>query len=162
MPGERIKPWNNTVVVLVGRVHRGVLQAIQYAKSLNVKHLVAVSVVSDEEEDASDPPGLERVRHRRPARDRLQPVPRPPEAAAPLHRRARAANQSDVVTVVIPEFVVHHWWEHLLHNQSALFLKARLLFSKNTVVTSVPYHVDEDEGGAVDPAPDSAQRPASG
>ena len=47
----------------------------------------------------------------------------------------------DTITVVLPEFVVTHWWEHLLHNQSALLLKARLLFRKGTVVTSVPYHV---------------------
>ncbi len=49
---------------------------------------------------------------------------------------------NDVVTVVIPEFVVNHWWEHLLHNQSALLLKGRLLFRKGTVVISVPYHVE--------------------
>jgi hypothetical protein len=48
---------------------------------------------------------------------------------------------NDVVTVVIPEFVVGSWWGQLLHNQSALFLKGRLLFRKGTVVTSVPYHV---------------------
>jgi amino acid transporter len=161
VPGERMKPWNNTVVVLVGRVHRGVLQSIQYAKSLNVKHLVAVSVVSDEEEDGRIRQAwsefdigvpLETVYS--PYRDLQKPLLR-------FIEELRAANQSDVVTVVIPEFVVHHWWEHLLHNQSALFLKARLLFSKNTVVTSVPYHVD-DQGGADDAEPDSAQRPASG
>lgn len=50
--------------------------------------------------------------------------------------------ENDIVTVVIPEFVVHHWWEHLLHNQSALILKGRLLFRRGTVVTSVPYHID--------------------
>ena len=49
---------------------------------------------------------------------------------------------NDVITVIIPEFVVKHWWGHILHNQSALFLKGRLLFRKGTVVTSVPYHVD--------------------
>jgi hypothetical protein len=48
----------------------------------------------------------------------------------------------DVVTVILPEFVVHNWWEQLLHNQTALFLKARLLFRRGTVVTSVPTHVD--------------------
>jgi len=48
----------------------------------------------------------------------------------------------DVLTVVVPEFVVHHWWDHALHNQSALLLKARLLFRAGTVVTSVPSHID--------------------
>jgi hypothetical protein len=46
------------------------------------------------------------------------------------------------VTVLIPEFVVKHWWQHVLHNQSALILKGRLLFRKGLVVTSVPYHTD--------------------
>jgi hypothetical protein len=50
--------------------------------------------------------------------------------------------ENDIVTVLIPEFVVKHWWAHLLHNQSALILKGRLLFRKGTVVTSVPYHLE--------------------
>ena len=50
---------------------------------------------------------------------------------------------SDVVTVVIPELVVRRWWQQLLHNQTALWLKARLLFREGTVVTSVPAHVLE-------------------
>ena len=43
--------------------------------------------------------------------------------------------------MVIPEFFVENWWAHLLHNQSTLRLKARLLFRKNTVVTSIPFRV---------------------
>ena len=53
-----------------------------------------------------------------------------------------ARYENDIVTVVIPEFVVTSWWGHLLHNQSALFLKGRLLFRKGTVVISVPYHLE--------------------
>ena len=48
----------------------------------------------------------------------------------------------DVITVVIPEFVVHRWWQQALHNQSALILKGRLLFRPNTVVISVPSQLD--------------------
>jgi hypothetical protein len=48
---------------------------------------------------------------------------------------------NDIVTVLIPEFVVRRWWEHILHNQTALFLKGRLLFREGVVVTSVPYHL---------------------
>jgi len=47
---------------------------------------------------------------------------------------------NDLITVLIPEFVVRHWWAHALHNQSALALKARLLFRPNTAVTSLPIH----------------------
>ena len=55
-----------------------------------------------------------------------------------------ARYENDIVTVVIPEFVVTSWFGHLLHNQSALFLKGRLLFRKGTVVISVPYHLEEN------------------
>ena len=55
-----------------------------------------------------------------------------------LHRQ-----QPDrVLTVLIPEFVAARWWEHLLHNQSALRLKGALLFRPGIVVTSVPYHIE--------------------
>jgi hypothetical protein len=141
-PGYRGRPYNNTIVVLVGRVHRGVLDALQYAKSLNPSRLIAMCVVTDEEEDAKiqeqwvqfgiDVP-LETVYD--PYRDLLRPTLR-------FIDELDAQHDNHVVTVVIPEFVVKHWWEHLLHNQSALFLKGRLLFRKNTVVTSVPYHVE--------------------
>ena len=49
---------------------------------------------------------------------------------------------NDIITVILPEFVLTKWWEQLLHNQSAFMLKARLLFRRNTVVVSVPYHID--------------------
>ena len=54
-----------------------------------------------------------------------------------------ARYENSIVTVVLPEFVVGSWWSQLLHNQSALFLKGRLLFRKGTVVTSVPYHLED-------------------
>jgi hypothetical protein len=47
----------------------------------------------------------------------------------------------DLVAVYIPEYVVGHWWEHLLHNQSALRLKARLLFQRQVMVISVPWQL---------------------
>ena len=47
-----------------------------------------------------------------------------------------------VVYEVLPEFVVRHWWGNILHNQTALLLKGRLLFRKGTVVTSLPYHLE--------------------
>jgi hypothetical protein len=56
--------------------------------------------------------------------------------------RTDARWADDTLTVMIPEVVVHRWWENLLHNQSALLLKARLLYRPNTVVTSIPWHLD--------------------
>jgi hypothetical protein len=48
-------------------------------------------------------------------------------------------DDNHMVTVVLPEFVPRHWWQHVLHNQTALLIKAALLFRKNTVVADVPY-----------------------
>ena len=63
-------------------------------------------------------------------------------AGAALRRRARRPLRATTSSPsCIPEFVVDVWWAHLLHNQSALLLKGRLLFRKGTVVTSVPYHL---------------------
>ena len=141
-PGFRPRRMNHTVVVLVGRVHRGVLDALAYAKSLNPSHLVAVSVVTDDEEQQRihdqwqefelDVP-LETVYS--PYRELSRPVLRFLDDLGDRY-------DNDIVTVLIPEFVVKHWWQHVLHNQSALILKGRLLFRKGLVVTSVPYHTD--------------------
>jgi amino acid transporter len=141
-PEYKPRRMNHTVVVLVGSVHRGVLEALAYAKSLAPNHLVAMTIVSDEEEQ-------ERIEQQ--WRDRNIDVPleivHSPyrELSRPVMRfidELDARYENDIITVVIPEFVVRTWWGHLLHNQSALVLKGRLLFRKGTVVTSVPYHVD--------------------
>ena len=54
-------------------------------------------------------------------------------------RNVRSGSPRDVVTVYIPEYVVGHWWEQILHNQSAFRLKTRLLFTPGVMVTSVPF-----------------------
>ena len=132
---------NHTVVVLVGTVHRGVLEAIAYAKSLHPNHLVAVSVVSEEE----DQERVERAWMHFGLDVPLEIVYSPyRELTRPIMRyvdELDARWSNEIITVLIPEFVVKHWWGHLLHNQSALLLKGRLLFRKGTVVTSIPYHV---------------------
>jgi hypothetical protein len=141
-PGFKPRRMNHTVVVLVGSPHRGVLEALAYAKSLAPNHLVAVTVVSDDEERDQ----IEKQWSERNIDVPLEIVYSPyRELSRPILRfvdELDARFENDIVTVVIPEFVVRHWWGHLLHNQSALFLKGRLLFRKGTVVTSVPYHVD--------------------
>ena len=60
-------------------------------------------------------------------------------------RRTRKDSPRDIVTVFIPEYVVGHWWEQLLHNQSALRLKGRLLFTPGVMVTSVPWQLSSSE-----------------
>ena len=142
-PAEvRPQPFNHTVVVLVGRIHRGVIQALDYARSLRPQHLIAL-YISHEDDDRE---AIERqwrefginvdleIKHSK-YRELVGPVI---EYLDELDDRWH----NDTITVVVPEFVVGKWYEHLLHNQSALLLKGRLLFREGTVVTSVPYHVD--------------------
>jgi amino acid transporter len=134
---------NHTVVVLVGGVHRGVLEALAYAKSLSPNRLIAVTVVTSEEEQER----IERAWRERGIDVPLEIVHSPyRELTRPILRfidELDARYDNDIITVVLPEFVVGSWWSQLLHNQSALFLKGRLLFRKGTVVTSVPYHLED-------------------
>lgn len=140
--GFRPRRMNHTVVVLVGGVHRGVLEAIAYARSLTPSHLLAVTVVSEADEQVR----IEEEWARREIDIPLEIVYSPyRELTRPVLRfidEVEVRYPNDVVTVIVPEFVVRHWWAHLLHNQSALILKGRLLFRKGTIVTSVPYHLD--------------------
>jgi amino acid transporter len=141
-PGWRPPRMNHTVVVLVGGVHRGVLEALAYARSLAPNHLVPVTVVSDEDEQEA----IEKAWAKYDLHEPLDIVYSPyRELSRPILRfldDIDARWDNDIVTVIIPEVVVHRWWEHLLHNQTALFLKGKLLFRKGVVVTSVPYHLD--------------------
>jgi amino acid transporter len=139
----RPRRMNHTIVVLVGGLHRGVLEALAYSRSLAPNHLVAMTIVSDEEEQER----IEKAWYEREIDVPLEIVHSPyRELTRPVMRfidELDARYENDIVTVVIPEFVVTSWWGHLLHNQSALFLKGRLLFRKGTVVISVPYHLEE-------------------
>jgi len=141
-PDYKVRRMNHTVVVLVGSVHRGVLEALAYAKSLRPNRLIALSVVSDEDEQRKIQDAWAEFGIDVPLEILYSPYR---ELARPVLRyvdELDAQRDNDVITVVIPEFVVGSWWGQLLHNQSALFLKGRLLFRRNTVVTSVPYHVE--------------------
>ncbi|MBV9412914.1 MAG: hypothetical protein JO148_15085, partial [Acidimicrobiia bacterium] len=157
---------NHTVVVLVGsNIHRGVLKAIDYARSLRPQHLVAV-YVSFEEEDRER---LEKQWRAFQIDIPLEIVYSPyRELIAPIERYIDELDdrwENDTITVVIPEFVVGKWYEHILHNQSALFLKGKLLFREGTVVTSVPYHVpvgERDGERAVPPPPAEDASAATG
>ncbi|MCZ7528177.1 MAG: hypothetical protein M5U14_18485 [Acidimicrobiia bacterium] len=141
-PGFRTRRMNHTVVVLVGGVHKGVLEALAYARSLAPNHLFAVTVVTDEEEQER----IERQWEDHGIQVPLEIVYSPyRELTRPVLAyidEVDARFPNEMVTVVIPEFVVKRWWEHALHNQSALFLKGRLLFRKETAVLSLPYHLE--------------------
>ena len=88
---------------------------------------------------------MDRAGHSGAAGDARLAVPRRHPTSARLHPPIRRESPRDVVSVFVPEYVVGHWWEHLLHNQSALRLKARMLFQPGVMLTSVPWQLGSAE-----------------
>ncbi len=132
----------NTVIVPISGIHRGVINALQYAKSISPVGVKAIYVDFDEEATAKLRQkweqwgsGVELVVLPSPYRELTRPLLRYIE-------RLRRKGDDNFVTVVLPEFIPARWWQQLLHNQSSLLLKGSLLFKKSVVVVSVPYHLE--------------------
>jgi amino acid transporter len=133
-------PMEHIVLVLVGDVHRGVVRAVQYAQTLAAGAPVrGVFVETDptrtaklEEKWGKWGQGVPLVVLTSPYRSLIRPFLDYVDAL-----QSRGPNQ--VITVVLPEFIPGRWWQHILHNQTALLLKGALLFRRNTVVADVPY-----------------------
>jgi hypothetical protein len=132
-------------IVLVSRLHTPTLRALAFARATHPTTLTAVTVRTD----AADTDALLREWEERdipvpltvldaPYRDVTGPV-------LDYVRRIRRDSPRDVVSVFIPEYVVGRWWEQLLHNQSGLRLKARLLFQPGVMVTNVPWQLGSAE-----------------
>jgi len=141
--GYRARRHTHNVVVLIGTVNKGALNALEYARSLGPDRLIALSVVGDPaEQEALDAAWVERKipieLHTiySPYRELTRPVL---NFLDELDRQ----DPDDIITVVIPEFVTS-WATQFLHNQSAFILKAKLLYRPNPVVTSVPVLVDAE------------------
>jgi amino acid transporter len=131
-----------TAVVLVEEVNPGVLEALAYAESIAPDHFVAMTVVQDD----ADAERIEKQWSTHGIHAPLEIVHTSTGefTAATLAYIEELEHRwpNTLVNVFIPEFYVEHWWGHLLHNQSALVIKGRLLFKKTNVVTSIPYRVD--------------------
>ena len=132
--------FQHTVLVLVGDVHRGVVRAVQYARTLAPAAAVRAVYVE------TDPGRTARVEERwgkwglgvplvvltSPYRSLLRPL-------LDYLDHLQSHGDDQMVTIVLPEFLPRHWWQHALHNQTALLVKGALLFRENTVVADVPY-----------------------
>jgi len=133
--------FQHTVLVLIGDVHRGVVRAVQYAKTLAAPaaHVRAVYVEANpagtaklEEKWGKWGLGVPLVVLASPYRSLLRPL-------LDYIDQIQSRGDDQMVTIVLPEFLPRRWWQHVLHNQTALVIKGALLFRKNTVVTDVPY-----------------------
>jgi hypothetical protein len=142
---DRFLPTKVHAVVLVSKLHKPTLRALAYAKASRPNVLEAITVASD---DATTKALVEDWDERNlgvplkvlysPYREIVRPIV---EYAVQI----RKANPRGVVAVYIPEYVVGRWWEQLLHNQTALRLKGKLLFTPGVMVTSVPYQLQSSE-----------------
>jgi len=140
-PSGVLLPSRIHVIVLVSKLHAPTLRALAFARATRPHTLTALTVRTSPAE--TDQLMREWVERDVPVpltvldssfRDVTRPVS---EYIAGLHRESAR----DVVSVYVPEYVVGHWWEQVLHNQSALRLKARLLFQPGVMVTSVPFRL---------------------
>ncbi|HET9649324.1 MAG TPA: APC family permease [Microlunatus sp.] len=136
---DRTLPSRVHAIVLVSKLHKPTLRALAFAKASRPSTLEALTVSVDPDEtdqlvrtweEAGIPVTLKVVAS--PYREVTNPI-------LDYVKSIRTESPRDVVTVYIPEYVVGHWWEQILHNQSALRLKGRLLFTPGVMVTSVPY-----------------------
>ncbi len=142
---DKVLPTRVHAIVLVSKLHKPTIRALAFAKAARPNVLEAVYVGADPKAtdrllDEWDERGIDiplKVLHS-PYREVTRPII---EYAVEIRR----SNPRGVVAVYIPEYVVGRWWEQLLHNQTALRLKGRLLFTPGVMVTSVPYQLRSSE-----------------
>jgi len=144
---QKLRPVDHEVIVPISGIHRGVLQAFEYAKTIAHGHVTALYINLDEEATqklrskwTGFVEGVELVVIASPYRSLVGPLVRYIDRRLQLH-------PNQLVTVVLPEFVPAKWWHHLLHNQTSLMLKGSLLFKPNVIVISVPYHLKTERNG---------------
>jgi amino acid transporter len=138
---DQVLPTRVHAIVLVSKLHKPTIRALAYAKAARPNVLEAVFVDTDSAVTARmledwDDRNIDvplKVLYS-PYREIIKPI-------VDYARSIRGANPRGVVAVYIPEYVVGRWWEQLLHNQTALRLKGRLLFTPGVMVTSVPYQL---------------------
>jgi hypothetical protein len=134
-------PMSNTVLVLVGDLHKGIVRAVQYAQTLSPS-AKAVYIETDpertrrlEERWGKWGLGAPLIVLNSPYRSLLGPL------MDYIEQLQMRGGDNHVVTIVLPEFIPARWWQQILHNQTALLIKSQLLFRKNVVVTDVPHHL---------------------
>ncbi|HEX5493116.1 MAG TPA: APC family permease [Mycobacteriales bacterium] len=138
---EDILPSRNHAVVLVSKLHKPTMRAVAYARATRPDTLTALTVNVDDAETRALQEEWERRERAVPLTVLESPFREVTRPVLDYVRRIRRESPRDLVTVFIPEYVVGHWWEQLLHNQSALRLKTRLLFTPGVMVTSVPWQL---------------------
>jgi amino acid transporter len=139
--GELTLPSRVFAIVLVSTIHKPTLRALSYARAFRPTHLEALTVSVDRDEATALRERWEEYGIEVPLKILDSPYREVTRPVVDYVRSVRRESPRDIVAVFIPEYVVGHWWENLLHNQSALWLKSRLLFTPGVMVTSVPWQL---------------------
>jgi amino acid transporter len=142
----RALPSRVHALVLVSKLHKPTMRALAYARASRPSVLEAVTVGVDPDEVADLTRQWEALDLPVPLRVLDSPYREIGRPILKYVRSIRRESPRDLVVVYIPEYVVGHWWEQLLHNQSALRLKGRLLFTPGVVVASVPWQLASSAG----------------
>ncbi|MFB1299033.1 APC family permease [Mycobacterium sp. pW049] len=140
-----VLPSRNHAIVLVSNVHMPTLRALAYARATRPDVLEAITVSVDDAETRQLVHKWEHSDISVPLKVIASPYREITRPVLDYVKRVGKDSPRTVVTVFIPEYVVGHWWEQVLHNQSALRLKGRLLFEPNVMVTSVPWQLSSSE-----------------
>jgi len=143
---HQLLPSRVHAIVLVAKIHKPTLRALAYARATRPSILEALTVDVDPDEtkllqaewDRRDIPVPLKALDS-PYREITRPV-------VDYVKSIRSGNPRDLVVVYIPQYVVGHWWEQILHNQSALRLRTRLLFTPGVMVSSVPWQLASSQG----------------
>ena len=137
-------PARTHVIVPVSNLRAPTLRALAFARASAPETLRAVTVAADDDRDPLESQWRERgvpvplVVIESPFRETVRPLRR-------YVRQLRREHPGDVISVVIPEYVVGHWWQLVLHNQTALRLKSALRSEPSVTITSVPWMLDPPE-----------------
>ena len=145
-----ILPSRVHALVLVAKLHKPTLRAIAYARATRPTVLEGITVQVDLDETQALQADWEHRNIPIPLKVLDSPYREITRPFLDYVERLRSDNPRDLVTVYIPEYVVGHWWEQLLHNQSALRLKARLLFMPGVMMVSVPWQLRSSERRLMD------------
>ncbi|WP_067854449.1 APC family permease [Nocardia shimofusensis] len=138
---DPVLPSRSHAIVLVSKLHLPTRRALVYARAARPDMLEAITVNVDDEDTRALVREWERSEVTVPLKVIESPYREVTKPVLDYVKRVRRDSPRTVVTVFIPEYVVGRWWEQVLHNQSALRLKGRLLFEPGVMVTSVPWQL---------------------
>lgn len=139
---DRALPSRVRAVVLVHQLNKPTLRALSYAIAARPNELLAVTVAVDDDEAAQLLEQWQELGIGAPLQVVASPYREVTNPFLKVVAKLRSENPRDVVAVYIPEYVVGHWWEQFLHNQTALMIRTRLHFMKGVMVISVPYQLE--------------------